>query len=86
MLQIRIKAVLCPKFGHSFIFAQKPRCTEKIIKTTGKAGGMLAAESRCQWQGLEPTDTSDICKFAPQPQMRRGSFASLVQREGIVSL
>ena len=48
------------------------------IKTTGKAGGMLEAVSRCQWRGLEPTDTSDICKFAPQPQMRRVSFASLV--------
>ncbi|MGM9635936.1 MAG: hypothetical protein ACI3YE_07275, partial [Candidatus Avispirillum sp.] len=34
------------------------------IKTTGKAGGMLEAESRFRRFGLKPTDTSDICKFA----------------------
>ena len=54
---------------------------QRESKPPAKPEVLTAAESRCQWRGLEPTDTSDICKFAPQPQMRRGSFASLVQRE-----
>ena len=48
--------------------------------TTGFAGGLLLGCKPLPAAGLKPTDTSDICKFAPQPQMLRDTLASLVQR------
>ena len=49
--------------------------------TAGFAGGLLLGCKPLPAAGLKPTDTSDICKLAPQPQILRDTLASLVQRE-----
>ena len=48
--------------------------------TTGFAGGLLLGCKPLPAAVLTPTDTSDICKLASQPQMLRDTLASLVQR------